>query len=525
VAATPASVAKLRELGFEVWVEIGAGEAAGYDDDAYTAAGAELCGDVRKLWSTADVVLKVRPPGEHPTLGCHEADLLAEGAVLISFIWPAQNSALLERLAQRRATVLAMDAVPRLTRAQKLDALSSMALVAGYRAVVVAAHHFDSFFAGQMTAAGKVTPARVLVIGAGVAGLAAIAAARGLGAIVLAFDTRAEVKDQVRSLGAEFIEVELTEAETGEGGGGYARTMSEAFIAAEMELFRQHAPEVDVVITTALVPGRPAPKLWLADMVAAMKRGSVIVDLAAEQGGNCELTRPGHVAVEHGVTIVGFTDYTRPMAHTASQLYGTNLVHLLEELGGAQGFVIDLEDEVIRSALVVHRGEITWRPPSALPRAPAPAAPAQRATPAPVAPPPATALAAPARGLAPGSLLLGAAALALLVAWSWIKIGAGGSGAPSAAATELVQHGTVFVLACFVGWQLIWSVSPALHTPLMSVTNAISGIIALGGLLQSMRGDGGAAALLGAAAVLLAMINVSGGFWVTQRMLRMFRRA
>jgi NAD(P) transhydrogenase subunit alpha len=259
-------------------------------------------------------------------------------------------------------------------------------------------------------------------------------------------------------------------------------------------------------------------------MVAAMKRGSVIVDLAAEQGGNCELTRPGHVAVEHGVTIVGFTDYTRPMAHTASQLYGTNLVHLLEELGGAHGFAIDLEDEVIRSALVVHRGEITWRPPSAAPRAPAAAAVAQRATPAPVAQPPATTASAPERRLAPGSLLLGAAALGLLAAWSWLKVGAGGGSAPSPAAAELVQHGTVFVLACFVGWQLIWSVSPALHTPLMSVTNAISGIIALGGLLQSMRGDGGAAALLGAAAVLLAMINVSGGFWVTQRMLRMFQR-
>ncbi len=506
-------------------MQIGAGEAAGYDDDAYSAAGAELFGDVRKLWESADVVLKVRPPGEHPELGCHESDLLREESVLISFVWPAQNTALLERLARRRATVLAMDAVPRLTRAQKLDALSSMALVAGYRAVVVAAHHFDSFFAGQMTAAGKVTPARVLVIGAGVAGLAAIAAARGLGAIVLAFDTRAEVKDQVRSLGAEFIEVELTE--TGEGGGGYARAMSEAFIAAEMELFRQHAPELDVVITTALVPGRPAPKLWLADMVARMKRGSVIVDLAAEQGGNCELTRPGHVVVEHGVTIVGFTDYTRPMAHTASQLYGTNLVHLLEELGGADAFEIDLEDEVIRGALVVHRGEITWSPPSAAPR-PAPTAAAAPRRPAAVPQPPlqlAPAPAAPERGLRPGSVLLGVAALALALAWIWLKLGGDGTGAPSPAAAELVRHGTVFVLACFVGWQLIWNVSPALHTPLMSVTNAISGIIALGGLLQSMRGDGGAAALLGAAAVLLAMINVAGGFWVTQRMLRMFRRA
>jgi NAD(P) transhydrogenase subunit alpha len=504
-------------------VQIGAGDAAGYDDDSYGAAGAELCGDVRKLWASSDVVLKVRPPREHPELGCHEADLLADGAVLISFIWPAQNGELLERLARRNASVLAMDAVPRLTRAQKLDALSSMALVAGYRAVVVAAHHFDSFFAGQMTAAGKVTPARVLVIGAGVAGLAAVAAARGLGAIVLAFDTRAEVKDQVRSLGAEFLEVAV--AESGDGGGGYARPMSEAFIAAEMALFREHAPELDVVITTALVPGRPAPKLWLADMVASMKRGSVIVDLAAEQGGNCELTQPGHVVVEDGVTIVGFTDYTRPMAHTASQLYGTNLVHLLEELGGASGLAIDLEDEVIRGALVVHGGAVTWRPPSATPRPPPAAVPAQRA--APVAQASGLVLetpARPARPFAPGSWLLGAAALAFALAWTWLKLGSGGA-EPSPAAAELVRHGTVFVLACFVGWQLIWSVSPALHTPLMSVTNAISGIIALGGLLQSMRADGGSAALLGAAAVLLAMINVSGGFWVTQRMLRMFRRA
>src|SRR5690606_29488343 len=345
---------------FEVTVETGAGLAAGISDAAFAAAGATIAPDKQSAWGQADIVLKVNAPAEFA--GGHEADLLREGALLISFIWPATNAELLERLRARNVSTLAMDAVPRISRAQKLDALSSMANIAGYRAIVEAANLFGRFFTGQMTAAGKVPPAKVLVIGAGVAGLAAIGAARSLGAIVRAFDTRPAVKDQVASMGAEFLELDFEE--DGTGTGGYAKVMSEEFIRAEMDLFRKQAKEVDIIITTALIPGRPAPKLILEDMVALMKPGSVVVDLAAEAGGNCELTKPGELFVsENGVQIVGYTDLPSRMAPTSSQLYGMNLVHFLSDLGGAEKWNVNVEDEVIRGSLITHQGEITWPPP------------------------------------------------------------------------------------------------------------------------------------------------------------------
>jgi H+-translocating NAD(P) transhydrogenase subunit alpha len=428
--------------------------------------------------------------------------------MLISFIWRAQNDALLTKLRDRRASVLAMDCIPRITRAQKMDALSSMANLAGYRAIVEAAHVFPRFLGGQVTAAGRIEPAKVLVIGAGVAGLAAIAAARALGAVVRAFDTRAEVKEQIQSLGAEFLEIHI--AESGAGEGGYARVMSPEFIQAEMALFAAQAMEVDIIITTALIPGRPAPELISAGMVESMAEGSVIVDLAAERGGNCALTRPGEVVIHAGKTIIGYTDLPSRMARQASQLYGTNLFHLLDELGGAETFDVDLENEVIRSALVTHRGEITWPPPKPVARdtAAEPKTPQQTAKPMPE--PPAKAKARKKR----------AAGTAWLATVGFVLLGIGLLNPPP----SFLTHLTVFVLACFVGWQVIWNVTPALHTPLISVTNAISGIIIIGGMLQLARPGIDAAAVLGAFAVFIATINIAGGFLVTNRMLGMFRR-
>src|SRR6188768_107584 len=351
VAATPDTVSRLLKLGFEVQVESQAGAGASFNDADYAAVGATVVRGARELWEQSELVLKVQPPELNPALGVHEADLLCTGATLVSFIWPAKNGELIERLATRGATVLAMDQVPRITRAQKMDALSSMANIAGYRAVIEAASFYGRFFTGQMTAAGKVPPAKVLVIGAGVAGLAAIGAARGLGAIVRAFDTRAEVREQVQSLGAEFLQVELEE--DGRGVGGYAKEMSKEFIAAEMALFALQAREVDIIITTALVPGKPAPVLITEDMVKSMRQGSVIVDMAAESGGNCSLTQPGKVIEQHGVTIIGYVDLPSRLAPTASQLYGSNLMHLLADMGGAKSFHIDLDDEVVRCAIVL----------------------------------------------------------------------------------------------------------------------------------------------------------------------------
>lgn len=425
-------------------------------------------------------------------------------------------------LQARKITALAMDCVPRITRAQKVDSLSSMANIAGYRAVIEAANEFGSFFTGQFTAAGKVPPAKVLVIGAGVAGLSAIGAARGLGAIVRAFDTRESVRDQIKSLGGEFLTVEIEES--GEGGGGYAKTMSKEFIDAEMALFREQAKEVDIVITTALIPGKPAPKLWLKDMVETMKPGSVVVDLAAEQGGNCEVTEPGARAVHSGVKILGYTDMPSRMANVASDLYGTNLGHLLDELGGAGSFSVDLENDIIRGAIVTHDGEVLWPPPPAPEPSPQ-AKPAPKPEPksAPVVTPkaPEPAAAASEGGGFSGKALVGVALTAL---WLWLRFGSSASDTVGETESEFLQHLTVFVLACFVGWQVVWSVTAALHTPLMSVTNAISGIIVVGGLVLANNEVPQAAAIIGAIAILFATINIVGGFMVTRRMLRMFNK-
>jgi NAD(P) transhydrogenase subunit alpha len=529
VGATPESTERLRKLGFAVLLESGAGAAAGLADESY--GDVEVLPDSAALWARADIVLKVRPP----TLD--DVARMRPGQVVLCLFWPAQNPGLLEAVAARGVTLLAMDQVPRITRAQKLDVLSSQANLVGYRAVIEAANHFGRFFTGQVTAAGKVAPAKVLIIGAGVAGLAAVGTARALGAIVRAFDTRPAVREQVQSLGAEFLEVTL--AEEGDGGGGYAKEMSPAFIAAEMALFLEQAREVDIIVTTALIPGKRAPTLITEEMVEAMRPGSVIVDLAAEQGGNCALTQPGQVVVHNRVSIVGYTDLPSRMAVQASQLFGTNLCHLLADMGGGAAFRVDMDDEVVRALTVTHEGAVTWpapkreAPPTVVPAVAAAAAPkaaspngaSTRVAPAALTTPSGRPNSTPKSGTKSGShghgppqggggspvgLFIGGAALLAV-----------GLVAPPAFLTHLM----VFVLACFIGWQVVWNVTPALHTPLMSVTNAISGIILLGGMVQ--LGTGGtfsAASLLGAVAILLATINVAGGFLVTQRMLRMFVR-
>ena len=512
VATVPEVVEKLIKLGFKVAVESGAGEAANFSDDAYRAAGAEIVGDAGRLWAMSDIVFKVRGPSTD------EVGLMREGGALVSFIWPAQNPELMQQLAAKKATVLAMDSVPRISRAQKLDALSSMANIAGYRAVIEAAHHFGRFFTGQITAAGKVPPAKVFIIGAGVAGLAAIGTASSLGAIVRANDTRPEVADQVKSMGGEFVGVDYQEEGTGVG--GYAKVMSEGFQKAQRETFARQAKEVDIIITTALIPGRPAPKLITAEMVRSMNPGSVVVDLAAEQGGNCELTEPGKVVVKHGVTLIGYTDLPSRLARQSSTLYATNLLRLTEELCKAKDGAINvnMEDEVIRGTTVVKEGKITWPPPapklSATPAAPAAAKP--------VVPAPAK---AHGHGAAGAPMPLKATAIFFLVAAAafWFI----GAYAPPA----FLAHFTVFILACFVGYMVIWNVTPALHTPLMSVTNAISSIIAIGALVQvappiSEAADRPESWIIGLAVVSIALvaINMFGGFAVTLRMLQMFRR-
>lgn len=491
VAATPETIKKFKERGLTVRVERGAGLGAGISDEAYAAAGAELADSV---WDQ-DVIMKVRPPSLTEVAG------LREGAFLISLVQGERNPGLLDALKARKATVLALEKVPRITRAQKMDVLSSMANLAGYRAVVEAASTYQGFFSPQITAAGATPPAKVLVIGAGVAGLAAIGAARALGADVRGFDTRAAAREQVESLGARFLEVKLKES--GEGQGGYAKVMSPEFIAAEMELFRAQAKEVDVIITTALVPGTKAPILVPRDVVDCLKPGSVVVDMAAEQGGNCELTRPGEVVVHQGVHILGYTDLASRMGSTASKFFSMNLWHLAGELGKGDALSIDLENDVVRPALVLYKGEVLPPPPVKEP-APAPKPPPPTAKPA------QQQLQSPTRR-AWGTTIGGLLAIVVLFTL--------GRFAPP----EFLQHSTVFVLACFVGWQVIWSVSPSLHTPLMSVTNAISGIIIVGGMLQ-VGGGLDLASILGALAVLFAAINIAGGFLVTKRMLKMFKR-
>ncbi len=504
VAVTPENVARLVKLGFTVAVEHDAGAAASFGDDDYAAAGAEIITGTREIWQAGDIVLKVQPPAAHPVLGVHEAELIREGGTLICFLYPGKNQDIIDRLAARKATAIAVDQIPRISRAQKMDVLSSMANIAGYRAVIEAASFYGRFFTGQMTAAGRVPPAKVLVIGAGVAGLAAIGAARGMGAIVRAFDTRPTVKEQVKSMGAEFIELNVHE--DGEGTGGYAKEMSPAFIKAEMEMFAAQARDVDIIITTALIPNRPAPILITEEMVKGMKKGSVIVDLAAENGGNCALTDPGNVVQKYGVHILGYTDLPSRLAPTASFLFGNNLTHLLADLGGASHFHLDLADEVVRGALVLRNGEVMWPPP---PRPPAARPPEPKV----VAPP----AAAMHGAKAPASSGVAGPIFALIAAVALVGLG-------MVAPPAFLSHLTVFALSVVIGWQVVWNVTPALHTPLMSVTNAISGIIVLGGMLQLNGPLSSPVVLVGAVAILLATINVVGGFMVTQRMLRMFRR-
>jgi H+-translocating NAD(P) transhydrogenase subunit alpha len=510
VATVPDVVEKLVKLGFSVAVQSGAGEAANFSDDAYRAAGAEVVGTAADLFAGSDIVFKVRPPS------LDEVALLREGGMLIGFVWPAQNPELMQALAARKATVLSIDALPRqLSRAQKMDALTSMAGVSGYRAVIEAANAFGRYFNGQITAAGKIPPAKVFIAGAGVAGLAAIGTAAGLGAIVRANDTRAEVADQVTSLGGEFVKVEYEEE--GSGGGGYAKVMSEGFQQAQREMYAKQAKECDIIITTALIPGKPAPKLITAAMVQTMKPGSVIVDMAAEQGGNCELTEPGQAVVKHGVTIIGYTDLASRLARQSSTLYSTNLLRLTEELCKTKDGVVNvnMEDDAIRGLTVIKDGTVTWpAPPLKLP-APPPK-PAAVAAPAPKGHGHGASEPMSAKSLA---ITFGVGALALLVV---------GLFAPA----SFLSHFTVFVLACFIGYMVIWNVTPSLHTPLMSVTNAISSIIAIGALVQIAPPLTGAGAdrpstlILAMSFVALALtaVNMFGGFAVTRRMLAMFRK-
>jgi len=510
VATVPEVVEKLIKLGFKVAVESGAGDAANFSDETYRTAGAEIIDGAAKLWSASDIVFKVCVPTSA------EIDLMREGGILIGFIWPAQNPELMQQLAEKKATVLAIDALPRmLSRAQKMDALTSQAGVAGYRAVIEAANVFGRFFNGQITAAGKVPPAKVFIAGAGVAGLAAIGTAAGLGAIVRANDTRAEVADQVKSLGGEFVKVEYEEE--GGGGGGYAKVMSEGFQQAQREMYAKQAKEVDIIITTALIPGKPAPKLITAEMVQSMKPGSVIVDMAAERGGNCELTEPGQAVVKHGVTIVGYTDLNSRLAKQSSTLYATNLFRLTEELCKTKDGIINvnMDDDAIRGLTVIKEGNISWPAPAPkLPAAPAKPAAAKATAPA-------------AKGHGGSSVPMAGGKLAIMFGVAAVLFCLIGAYAPAA----FLGHFTVFVLACFVGYMVVWNVTPALHTPLMSVTNAISSIIAIGALVQiappAMGGiDRPDTWILGlaVAGIALTSVNMFGGFAVTQRMLAMFRK-
>jgi len=511
VATVPDVVAKLIKLGFTVAVESGAGDASNFDDDSYRAAGAEVLASAAEIWGGCDIVFKVRPPT------AEEVALLREGGTLIGFVWPAQNPQLMEQLAARKATVLAIDSLPRqLSRAQKMDALTSMAGVSGYRAVIEAANAFGRLFNGQVTAAGKIPPAKVFIAGAGVAGLAAIGTAANMGAIVRANDTRAEVADQVVSLGGEFVKVDYEEE--GSGGGGYAKVMSEGFQAAQRAMYAEQAKDADIIITTALIPGKPAPRLITAEMVQSMKPGSVIVDMAAEQGGNCELTVPGEAVVRHGVTIVGYTDLVSRMARQSSTLYSSNLLRLTEDLCKTKDGVIDVnfDDDAIRGLTVIKQGEVTWPPPPLK-------------LPAPPPPKPAGAVAAPkASAHGPGEPM-SSKALTIVFGVGAVLFALVGLYAP----VSFLAHFTVFVLACFIGYMVIWNVTPALHTPLMSVTNAISSIIAIGALIQIAPPLDAAGAAdrphllilaLAVFALALTAINMIGGFAVTQRMLAMFRK-
>jgi NAD(P) transhydrogenase subunit alpha len=512
VATVPDVVEKLVKLGFSVAVQSGAGDAAHFADDTYRAAGATVVPGAAEIWGHSDIVFKVRPPSTD------EVAMLREGATLIGFVWPAQHPELMQQLQARKATVLAIDCLPRqLSRAQKMDALTSMAGISGYRAVIEAANAFGRFFNGQVTAAGKIPPAKVFIAGAGVAGLAAIGTAANLGAIVRANDTRAEVADQVVSLGGEFVKVDYEEE--GSGGGGYAKVMSEGFQAAQRAMYAQQAREADIIITTALIPGKPAPKLITAEMVRSMKPGSVIVDMAGEQGGNCELTVPGEAVVRHGVTIIGYTDLVSRLSKQSSTLYSNNLLRLAEELCKTKDGVINVnfDDDAIRGLTVIKDGELTW--PAPAPKLPA-APPRPKAA--------AVATAPKGHGHGAGEPM-SAKALATVFGVGALLFLLVGLYAPA----SFLSHFTVFVLACFVGYMVVWNVTPSLHTPLMSVTNAISSIIAIGALVQvappldaAGATDRPNALILGLAvfALVLTAINMFGGFAVTRRMLAMFRK-
>jgi NAD(P) transhydrogenase subunit alpha len=508
VAMTPASAKELQKLGHSCVIEAGAGAAAGFSDAAYREAGVEVVKTAAALWKGADVIVKVRPPTEA------EAKRLGAGKTLISFFYPGQNEKLLKLAEGTGATVVAMDMVPRISRAQKMDALSSMANIAGYRAVIEAGANFGRFFTGQVTAAGKVPPAKVLVVGAGVAGLAAIGTSVSLGAIVHAFDVRPEVAEQIESMGAEFVFLEFEATQDGAATGGYAAPSSPEFREKQLAKFRELAPEMDIVITTALIPGRPAPKLWTEDMVQMMKPGSVIVDLAAERGGNCDLTVPDQkIVTDNGVTIVGYTDFPSRMAAQASTLYATNIRHMLTDLTPKKDGVIvhNMEDDVIRGATAAHEGKTTYPPPPPKVQAIAAAKPKEKARELTVEEKRAQELAAfRAQTRNQVALLAAGGALTLLV----------GLVAPA----SFMQHFIVFVLAVFVGFQVIWNVSHSLHTPLMAITNAISSIIILGALMQIGSGSY-LVILLAALSVFMAGVNIFGGFLVTRRMLAMFQKS
>jgi len=494
VGATPKTVKRLIKQGFDVVIQSGAGVSANFSDEEYVAAGASLANDAEELYRNAEIILKVQAVGDS------EISMMKEGQVCLSYLNPRQNEELMQKLAAKGVNAIAMDAIPRISRAQKMDVLSSMANIAGYRSVIEGANHYGRFLNGQITAAGKVNPAKVLVIGAGVAGLAAIGTAKSLGAIVSAFDTRMEVAEQIESMGAKFLSVEIEE--DGSTASGYSKVMSQAFIDAEMQLFREQAPEVDIVITTAQIPGRAAPKLWMDYHVALMKPGSVIVDLAASTGGNCELTKDGEVyTTENGVTILGKLDQ---LPAQASQLYGNNLCHLLDDMGKAENFKIDMEDDVVKRAMVTYNGEVNW-PPEPLPVSPQKPAVQKEET--------KEVLKHEEKTKSIWSSLITLAIIGLglhLLAY--------------VAPPEFMGHFTVFVLAVFIGWQVIWNVSHSLHTPLMAVTNAISGIIIIGGLLQTKDNLSDPMTILAFIAILVASINIVGGFFVTHRMLKMFRK-
>ncbi|MEZ5887252.1 MAG: Re/Si-specific NAD(P)(+) transhydrogenase subunit alpha [Paracoccaceae bacterium] len=509
VAMTPDSALQLKKLGHECYIEAGAGQGAGFSDAAYEAAGVTVVKTAAALFKAVDVVAKVRPPTDA------ETKRLGEGQTLISFFYPAQNKDLLELANKQGATVIAMDMVPRISRAQKMDALSSMANIAGYRAVIEAGNNFGRFFTGQVTAAGKVPPAKVLIIGAGVAGLAAIGTSTSLGAITYAFDVRPEVAEQIESMGAEFVYLDFAEqTQDGAATGGYAAPSSPEFREAQLKKFRELAPEMDIVISTALIPGRDAPVLWTKDMVKAMKPGSVIVDLAAERGGNCELTvKDEKIVTPNGVTIVGYTDFPSRMAAQASTLYSTNIRHMMTDLTPGKDGVVNhnMEDDVIRGATVTHQGAITFPPPPPKIQAIAAAKPKEKARELTVEEKRAQEAAAfKAQTRSQVTLLAVGGALMLLA----------GLYAPA----SFMSHFIVFVLSVFVGFQVIWNVSHSLHTPLMAVTNAISSIIILGALMQIGSGSV-LVILLAALSVFMAGINIFGGFMVTRRMLAMFQKS